>query len=250
MSDWDDDVPTSSAPKASNNDNEWGDDNREKDFGNENRREGGFRGRGRGGRGGFNRDGKDNDGEKRFGFGGERGRGRGRGRGGFSGNRESDNDFGDRPPREKNFDGDKASGEGGEEKPKREVYVPPEPSNDENEIFSTAISAGINFEKFDNIEVSVTGNGVKDHKPIESFKDSMLREFLINNVQKSGYVKPTPIQKHAIPIIGAKRDLMGCAQTGSGKTAAYCLPILNAIMNANDTMQIGKPHALIVAPSK
>uniref|UniRef100_A0A672LE14 RNA helicase n=1 Tax=Sinocyclocheilus grahami TaxID=75366 RepID=A0A672LE14_SINGR len=45
-----------------------------------------------------------------------------------------------------------------------------------------------------------------------------LCESLRKNVTKSGYVKPTPVQKHGIPIISAGRDLMACAQTGSGKT--------------------------------
>lgn len=117
-------------------------------------------------------------------------------------------------------------------------------------MFATAISAGINFDKFDNIEVSVTGNGASALPPIESFKESGLREFLLQNVEKSGYNKPTPIQKYAIPIINAKRDLMGCAQTGSGKTAAFVLPILNKLMNDNDTLNPGKPQCLIVAPTR
>lgn len=48
-----------------------------------------------------------------------------------------------------------------------------------------------------------------------------MRPHLLENVVKSGYKKPTPIQKHAIPIIMNGRDLMGCAQTGSGKTVRY-----------------------------
>lgn len=61
-------------------------------------------------------------------------------------------------------------------------------------------------------------------KPVAAFEAMGLRGILVDNVKKSGYVKPTPIQKTAIPCIMADRDLMGCAQTGSGKTAAFILP--------------------------
>jgi probable ATP-dependent RNA helicase DDX4 len=132
----------------------------------------------------------------------------------------------------------------------REVYVPPEPSNDEATMFGAGISAGINFDKFDAIDVSITGNGAEDIKPIQTFNEANLRDILTENVVRSGYTKPTPIQKFAIPIVMKKRDLMGCAQTGSGKTAAFILPILDAIMNEGETAAIGQPQALIVAPTR
>jgi len=68
-------------------------------------------------------------------------------------------------------------------------------------------------------------------------------------------MKPTPVQKYSIPIIKNKRDLMACAQTGSGKTAAFLLPILNDMIpnpslpnNANQEVQ--EPWAVIVAPTR
>ena len=65
-----------------------------------------------------------------------------------------------------------------------------------------------------------------DHKVgyscfISSFTEADLYEKLQDNVKKAKYEKPTPIQKWAIPIILGGRDLMGCAQTGSGKTVRY-----------------------------
>lgn len=54
--------------------------------------------------------------------------------------------------------------------------------------------------------------------PLQTFDEANLCESLRTTVSKSGYVKPTPVQKHGIPIISAGRDLMACAQTGSGKT--------------------------------
>ena len=60
--------------------------------------------------------------------------------------------------------------------------------------------------------------------PITSFETSGLRSLLLENIRKSGYTKPTPIQRLAIPAAIMKRDMMNCAQTGSGKTAAFLVP--------------------------
>merc|ERR1711981_1182461 len=86
------------------------------------------------------------------------------------------------------------------------------------------------------------------------FESMGLRPHLLENITKSGYKRPTPIQKTAIPCIMAKRDLMGCAQTGSGKTAAFLLPIIHKILedgaesNSGDSPQ--KPQAIIIAPTR
>jgi probable ATP-dependent RNA helicase DDX4 len=109
------------------------------------------------------------------------------------------------------------NGDTPKEKP-REVYIPPEPTDNEDEMFANHIQSGINFDQFDKIPVKAMGEEVPES--IQSFSASGLRPFLLNNVVKSGYTKPTPIQKYAIPIIMGKRDLMGCAQTGSGKTVS------------------------------
>jgi len=98
---------------------------------------------------------------------------------------------------------------------KHEIYIPPEPSTDEADMFGGGIGVGINFEKFDEIEVKVTGKDTSGIKPIAHFKEAGLRDLILENIEKSGYKKPTPIQKHAIPIIMAKRDIMGCAVSQS-----------------------------------
>ena len=62
-----------------------------------------------------------------------------------------------------------------------------------------------------------------------SFDDFGLRPELIQAVTALGYVEPTPIQNGIIPLMMAGRDVMGQAQTGTGKTAAFSLPILHQL---------------------
>ena len=108
------------------------------------------------------------------------------------------------------------------DKPGPVTYVPPDPSEKEEEMFRS-IERGINFDKYDEIPVEVTGKGKETIKPIQSFQEANLRESLLLNVQKAKYTKPTPVQKYAIPTILAGRDVMACAQTGSGKTVNMIL---------------------------
>jgi ATP-dependent RNA helicase RhlE len=61
-----------------------------------------------------------------------------------------------------------------------------------------------------------------------------------------GYAKPTPIQERAIPVILKNHDIIACAQTGTGKTAAYLLPILNKIIKA----EVRHLNTLIIAPTR
>ncbi|XP_033152140.1 ATP-dependent RNA helicase vasa isoform X11 [Drosophila mauritiana] len=131
---------------------------------------------------------------------------------------------------------------------KREFYIPPAPSNDETEIFSSGIASGINFSKYDNIPVKVTGNDVP--AGIKNFTSADLRDIIVENVKKSGYKVPTPIQKRAIPVITAGRDLMACAQTGSGKTASFLLPIISKLLDDPQDLEFGRPQAVIVSPTR
>ena len=59
-----------------------------------------------------------------------------------------------------------------------------------------------------------------------TFKELNLTAPILKAVDHQGYTTPTPIQQEAIPLLLQKRDLIGCAQTGTGKTAAFALPIL------------------------
>ena len=79
-----------------------------------------------------------------------------------------------------------------------------------------------------------------------TFTDFKLNRQLYNAIEEAGYQTPTPIQEQAIPIILDNHDVLGIAQTGTGKTAAYVLPILMKVKYAQ-----GKdPRALILAPTR
>jgi ATP-dependent RNA helicase DDX3X len=75
-------------------------------------------------------------------------------------------------------------------------------------------TTGINFEKYDDIPVETSGNDIP--APIEEYSIDTIGEDLMRNTQLCGYNKPTPVQKYSVPIGLAGRDLMACAQTGSG----------------------------------
>jgi len=85
-----------------------------------------------------------------------------------------------------------------------------------------------------------------------NFDDLDLDFNLLRAVRDSGYKVPTPIQVRAIPIILKGKDLLGCAQTGTGKTAAYALPILQRLIikNNNMTNKRRKISVLVVAPTR
>jgi len=84
------------------------------------------------------------------------------------------------------------------------------------------------------------------------FEDLRLTEPLLRAVRTARYVHPTPIQIHAIPLILAGRDVLGCAQTGTGKTAAFALPILQQLSNRSvrATAPAGRVRALVLCPTR
>lgn len=77
-----------------------------------------------------------------------------------------------------------------------------------------------------------------------------LIEPLQRAVAEEGYTEPTPIQQQAIPHLLEGRDLLGCAQTGTGKTAAFTLPLLQEMTQTKKTAAGGRPRALILTPTR
>jgi len=143
-----------------------------------------------------------------------------------------------------------------------EDWTKPLPRNDrlEGELFTGGHGpSGINFDRYEDIPVEATGSDVPNG--IEDFNQCDLTEIISANIEQARYTKPTPVQKNALPIILARRDLMACAQTGSGKTAAFLVPILNHIFN-DGPAQTGSsngyggskrkqhPLALVLAPTR
>ncbi len=79
-----------------------------------------------------------------------------------------------------------------------------------------------------------------------SFTQFSLDPRIMGGVESAGYTEPTPIQQQAIPVVLKNRDVMGIAQTGTGKTAAFALPILNRLIQSRSR----HVRALILAPTR
>ena len=83
-----------------------------------------------------------------------------------------------------------------------------------------------------------------------NFQDLKLIEPLLKAIAESGYTTPTPIQVHAIPPLLAGSDLLGCAQTGTGKTAAFALPLLQRLSENHRRLEPKRPRVLVLTPTR
>jgi superfamily II DNA/RNA helicase len=83
---------------------------------------------------------------------------------------------------------------------------------------------------------------------VPEFGELGLREEVTRAVIDAGYTRPTPIQARAIPVILAKRDLVGIAQTGTGKTAAFVLPMIHQL--ASGRARARMPRSIILSPTR
>ncbi len=81
--------------------------------------------------------------------------------------------------------------------------------------------------------------------PTLTFRDLGLSEQLLKSLDELGYEQPTPIQAACIPLLQAGQDLIGQAQTGTGKTAAFALPLLSGL-----DLSLRKPQVLVLAPTR
>jgi ATP-dependent RNA helicase RhlE len=83
-----------------------------------------------------------------------------------------------------------------------------------------------------------------------SFADLPIIDLIQSVIRSEGYTVPTPIQAAAIPPLLDGRDLLGCAQTGTGKTAAFAIPILQLMHESPRKVVSKAPRALILAPTR
>ena len=81
-----------------------------------------------------------------------------------------------------------------------------------------------------------------------SFESLGLSAELLRAIADAGYTTPTPIQEKAIPVVLAGRDVMGIAQTGTGKTAGFTLPMLDIL--ASGKAKARMPRSLILEPTR
>jgi hypothetical protein len=119
---------------------------------------------------------------------------------------------------------------------------------------------GINFANYDDIPVEASGHDVPE--AVTAFTNPPLDDHLISNIKLARYTTPTPVQKYSVPIVMGGRDLMACAQTGSGKTGGFLFPILSqAFQNGPSANAAGNqgggfrqrkafPTSLILAPTR
>ena len=82
------------------------------------------------------------------------------------------------------------------------------------------------------------------------FSELNLNEHILSALGEEGYSEPTPIQAEAIPVVLEGRDLLGCAQTGTGKTAAFAIPILQRLAERPAGAEKRKISALVITPTR
>ncbi|GAN08722.1 pre-mRNA-splicing ATP-dependent RNA helicase prp28 [Mucor ambiguus] len=103
----------------------------------------------------------------------------------------------------------------------------------------------------EDFNISTKGGNIPH--PIRSWAESGLPEKMLEVIKSVGYTEPTPIQRQAIPIGIQNRDIIGIAETGSGKTASFVIPLLTYISDlpkiTEENMAEG-PYALIMAPTR
>lgn len=98
--------------------------------------------------------------------------------------------------------------------------------------------------------LAIRVSGFDVPRPIKTFEECGFSSLLMSAITKQGYEKPTPIQCQAFPIVLSGRDIIGIAKTGSGKTAAFVLPMILHIMDQPELAKEEGPIGVICAPTR
>ncbi|KAI5959138.1 DBP10 [Candida pseudojiufengensis] len=131
-----------------------------------------------------------------------------------------------------------------EQPPKKKTKL-----NNTNETFPNLELSDDENEGDDDTKISsyfVTNNPTAKKAKTGSFASFGLSKFILTNIAKKGYKQPTPIQRKSIPLIIDNRDVVGMARTGSGKTAAFVLPLIEKLK----TRSTSGVRAVILSPSR
>ena len=108
--------------------------------------------------------------------------------------------------------------------------------------------------RFFRADYNISIKGGRIPNPYRSWEDSDLNQEILEIIEKVGYKEPTPIQRQAIPIGLKNRNIIGVAETGSGKTAAFLIPLLTWIQALPKNVRLGDdetgPYAIILAPTR
>ncbi|KAL4975182.1 P-loop containing nucleoside triphosphate hydrolase protein [Aspergillus desertorum] len=123
--------------------------------------------------------------------------------------------------------------------------VGPENPHLEDQLFRSEFinRTGLKIENFQNIEVVAESH--ERPSPIKSFDDAALHPVMRQNIRLCGYEFPTPIQAYAIPAVLTSHDLIAIAQTGSGKRAAFLIPVLSRLMGKAKKLAAPRPNLAV-----
>ncbi|KAH8479943.1 hypothetical protein Peur_063210 [Populus x canadensis] len=100
------------------------------------------------------------------------------------------------------------------------------------------------------INVSVASGSPPAPAPIESFEDMCLHQSIMKDIAHHEYTRPTLIQAQAMTVALSGRDLLGCAETGSGKTAAFTIPMIQHCLAQPPVQRGDGPLAMVLAPTR
>lgn len=110
------------------------------------------------------------------------------------------------------------------------------------ELFNHCESEGLRWEAIQ--------RNIDERKPLKNFDELDLILPLQRALAQENYTLPTPIQAQTIPAALEGRDVLGCAQTGTGKTAAFALPILHRLAQLDSRAKPNRPSALVLSPTR